>query len=196
MAGLLLPPPPPPLIYVEFENLGVINNTCWRGKSGKREGSPRPRLGSPERWLEGLGLELMLGERCSIPGLLHSGSPGADTAAAEHSPARDCGSHSEAEGLPTSSFSHSFPVTSSPAPTSAVHRRCSLGSRPRGLCLGGNSIQMELFFHIFGGEGRKVWEKAAGTGEVRGRSGFAGGLVSAAPFLRDAPENRGAQRGN
>lgn len=76
---------------------------------------------------------------------------------------RGRGSHGEAEGLPTSGFSHSFPITSSPAPTSAVHRRCSLGSRPRGLCLGGNSIQMELFFHIFGGEGRKVWEKAAGT---------------------------------
>lgn len=163
MVGLLLPPLPPPLIYVEFENLGVINNTCWRGKSGKREGSPRPSLGSPERWLEGLALELMLEERCGIPGLLHTGRPHH----AEPSPARDCGSHGEAEGLPTSSFSHSFPVTSSPAPTSAVHRRCSLGSRPRGLCLGGNSIQMELFFHIFGGEGRKVWEKAAGTGEVK-----------------------------
>lgn len=82
---------------------------------------------------------------------------------------RGRGSHGEAEGLPTSGFSHSFPITSSPAPTSAVHRRCSLGSRPRGLCLGGNSIQMELFFHIFGGEGRKVWEKSCWDQESRGK---------------------------
>jgi len=111
--------------------------------------------------------------------------------AAEPSPAREHGSHGEAEGLPTSGFSHSFPVTSSPAPTSAVHRRCSLGSQPRGLCLGGNSIQMELFFHIFWGEGRKVWEKAAGTREAEGRRGFPRGLVRIAPFLLGAPRNRG-----
>lgn len=115
--------------------------------------------------------------------------------AAEPSPARESGSHGEAEGLPTSGFSHSFPVTSSPAPTSAVHRRCSLGSRPRGLRLGGNSIQMELFFHIFGGEGRKVWEKAARTRKTEGRSRFAKGLVSTAPSLRGDPGNRGGSVG-
>lgn len=58
------------------------------------------------------------------------------------------------------------------APTSAVHRRCSLGSRPRGLCLAGNSIQMELFFHIFkgGGEeglGKKKKKKLPGPGKQR-----------------------------
>lgn len=108
---------------------------------------------------------------------------------------RESGSHGEAEGLPTSGFSHSFPVTSSPAPTSAVHRRCSLGSRPRGLRLGGNSIQMELFFHIFGGEGRKVWEKATGTRKTEGRSRFTRGLVSTAPFLQGVPGSRGGLGG-
>lgn len=55
------------------------------------------------------------------------------------------------------------------------HRRCALGSRPRGLRLGGNSIQMELFFFLLlllyfffctfsWGKG---WEKLTGQGKER-----------------------------
>lgn len=41
-----------------------------------------------------------------------------------------------------------------------------------------------FFTFFWGGEGRKVWEKAAGTGKAGGRSGFERGLVGTAPVLR------------
>lgn len=53
---------------------------------------------------------------------------------------------------------------------------------------------MELFFHIFGGEGRKVWEKAAGTRKAEGRRGFERGLVSMVPFLHGMEGSAGKLR--
>lgn len=77
----------PPLISVSFSNLGVINNTCWRGKSGKREASPSPpmaKAGEPGAVAGGFRAGATAGGavqhpwRCSAPprGLLRSKAGG------------------------------------------------------------------------------------------------------------------------
>lgn len=180
--------PRPPIISVSLENLRVINNTCWHGKAGKQEASPSPPAEGAAQLPEMLcRRETGAPPAQSIP-TSPSNHPSPNTGGTYHPIPQSKEGPAVRPKVCRPRAVLTLPRHILPAPTSAVHRRCrSLGSRPRGLRLGGNSIQMELFFHIFMGEGKGRFGKSRWDRESIGKERVGNGGSTALCFCGMLP---------